>query len=119
MLPFACCNLYPLLLMSGFKFGFNLSGENRAGDTRNEANDCAAAAAAPAIEVAVPATLAAPIGPLQDVALGSDVLIRLRVRGHGHGGMPSFEAVVATSTTLRMCCAESQLRLCHPYDQDP
>jgi hypothetical protein len=69
--------------MSGFKFGFNLSGESDAGDSRNEANQCAATAAAPAIEVAVSATLAAPIGPLQDVALGSGILIRLRVRGTG------------------------------------
>jgi hypothetical protein len=78
---YAACQLP--LLMSGFKFGFNISGENDAGDTRNEADECAATAAAPAVEVAVAATLAAPIGPLQDVALGSDILIRLRVRGTG------------------------------------
>ena len=65
--------------MSGFKFGFRFSGENDAGDTRDGANECAATAAAPAIEVAIPAALAAPIGPLQDVALGSDIVIRLRV----------------------------------------
>ena len=71
-----------LLLMRGFKFAFHFSGDDDAGDTQNEANECAAIAAAPAVEVAIPATLAAPIGPLQDVALGSDILIRLRVREH-------------------------------------
>jgi hypothetical protein len=65
--------------MSGFRFSFDVGGKDAAG-TQAEATECQASAAAPAIEVAMPAAVAEPFGPLQDVALTSDVCIRLRVR---------------------------------------
>jgi hypothetical protein len=65
--------------MSGFKFGFNLGG-NDAMNTQSKAHERAASSAAPAIEVAVPAGVAEPFGLVRDVSLNNEVSIRLRVR---------------------------------------